>query len=166
VRTLSSTEVRYNPMSYHNGSVWPHDNALLAAGLSRYGATDAARTLFLGLFDAFRMLGDRSLPELLCGFPRSAGEPPTRYPVACSPQAWAAASVSLLLQATLGFAIDAGAGEIRLERPLLPHVLDHVTLQGLEVGDAAVDLLLERDGDAVGLRVLRRVGSVEVVLAG
>jgi glycogen debranching enzyme len=166
VRTLASSAVRYNPMSYHNGSVWPHDNALLAAGLSRYGAGEAARTLFLGLFDAFRLLEENSLPELLCGFQRSAGEPPTRYPVACTPQAWSAGAVSLLLQAALGIRVEAGAREIRLERPLLPHSIDQVTLHGLDVGEASVDLLLERDGDGVGLRVLRRVGELEVVLAG
>ena len=107
IRTLAASAPRYNPMSYHDGSVWPHDNALIAAGLARYGDTRAAAAILGGLFDAFRALEDARLPELLCGFDRRRGEPPTLYPTACSPQAWAAGAVFLLLQAVLGLTIDA-----------------------------------------------------------
>jgi glycogen debranching enzyme len=165
VRTLAASAARYNPMAYHNGSVWPHDNALLALGLARYGDTRAAATLFSALADASRSLEDARLPELLCGFDRSPGEPPTRYPVACSPQAWAAGAVFLLFQAALGLTVDAAQRQIRLGHPLLPPSVDQVILYGLGVGDAAVDLLLERNGDALDLRVLRRVGALDVVLA-
>jgi glycogen debranching enzyme len=153
-------------MSYHNGSVWPHDNALLAAGLARYGDTRAAATLFSALFDASRAMEDQRLPELLCGFERQPGEAPTRYPVACSPQAWAAGAVCLLFQAVLGLSVDAAARRIRFARPVLPHGVDQVTLYGVEAEGAVVDLLLERSGDGLDLRVLRRAGDLDVVLAG
>jgi glycogen debranching enzyme len=153
-------------MSYHNGSVWPHDNALLAAGLARYGDTRGAATLFSALFDACRGMEDHRLPELLCGFERNPGETPTRYPVACSPQAWAAGAVSLLFQSALGLSVDAAERRIRLAHPLLPPSVDQVTIYGLEVEGAGVDLLLERNGDGLDLRVLRRAGQLDVVLAG
>jgi glycogen debranching enzyme len=166
VRTLAASAARFNPMSYHNGSVWPHDNALLAAGLARYGETRAAATLFSAFLDASRAMEEQRLPELLCGFERHAGEAPTRYPVACSPQAWAAGAVCLLFQATLGLSVDAAARRIRLARPVLPHGIDQVTLYGVEAEGAVVDLLLERSGDGLDLRVLRRAGDLDVVLAG
>jgi glycogen debranching enzyme len=166
VRTLAASCARYNPMSYHNGSVWPHDNALLAAGLARYGETRAAATLFSALFDACKAMEEHRLPELLCGFERNPGEAPTRYPVACSPQAWAAGAVSLLFQSVLGLHVDAAARRIRLARPVLPPSVDQVTLYGVGAEGAAVDLLLERNGDGLDLRVLRRAGELDVVLAG
>jgi glycogen debranching enzyme len=166
VRTLATSAARYNPMSYHNGSVWPHDNALIAAGLARYGETRAAATVFSALFDACRTLEEHRLPELLCGFDRSAGEAPTRYPIACSPQAWSAAAVSLLFQSVLGFSVDAGARQIRFAQPVLPPSIDQVALHGVELDGAEVDLLLERSGDGLDLRVLRRSGDIDVVLAG
>jgi glycogen debranching enzyme len=167
VRTLAAGEQRYNPMSYHNGSIWPHDNALVAVGLSRYGEMHAASTIFSALLDAGRSLEDHRLPELLCGFERHAGELPTRYPVACSPQAWAAGAAVLLLQAVLGVTVDAGAKEIRFARPALPPGLDQVTLYGLSVGAATLDLLLERSGDAaLDARILRLDGELDVVLRG
>ena len=109
VRTVATSEARYNPMSYHNGSVWPHDTALIALGFSRYGLRDAAAQLLTGLFDASSFVDLGRLPELFCGFPRRPGEGPTRYPVACAPQTWASASVFLLLQA-LSRAHSGGAG--------------------------------------------------------
>jgi glycogen debranching enzyme len=117
------------------------------------------------LFDACRFLDDSRLPELLCGFDRSPGESPTRYPVACSPQAWAAGAVFLLFQSVLGLTVDAAQRQIRLAHPMLPASVDQVTLYGVGVGGAAVDLLLERNGDALDLRVLRRVGALDVVLS-
>jgi glycogen debranching enzyme len=165
VRTLAASSARYNPMSYHNGSVWPHDNALVAAGLAGYGHTRAAAALFSSLFDAWRALDDARLPELLCGFERTAGEAPTRYPVACSPQAWASGAVFLLLQSALGLRVDAVQSQVRLARPSLPAAIDRVTVRGLEVGSAAVDLRIERSGDGVDLHVSRCAPSIDVVLS-
>lgn len=166
VRTLAAASARFNPMSYHNGSIWPHDNALVAAGLARYGHKEAASRIFTALFDAARAMDDSRLPELFCGFRRSPGEGPTRYPVACSPQAWAAGAPFLLLQATLGLRIDALQRQIRFDRPVLPPFLDELTVRNLAVRDAEIDLRLERHGDGVDVRVLRRQGRVDVVLAG
>src|SRR5207253_3892361 len=105
IRTVASSEARYNPMSYHNGSVWPHDNALIAAGFARYGFKESAGMLLAGLLDASLFFDLHRLPELFCGFPRRAGESPTLYPVACAPQAWAAGAVFLLLEACLGLSV-------------------------------------------------------------
>jgi glycogen debranching enzyme len=163
IRTVASSESRYNPMSYHNGSIWPHDNALVAAGFARYGLQDEAIRVLDGLFDASLFVHLRRLPELFCGFTRRAGESPTLYPVACAPQSWAAAAVFLLLQATLGMEIDAPGRSLRFRYPRLPPFLDRVHLSGLTVGDAALDLVLERQADSVGINVLRRTGRVEVI---
>ncbi len=162
VRTLATSAPRYNPMSYHDGSVWPHDNALIAAGLARYGDTRAAATIASALFDACRALEDDRLPELLCGFDRHLGEPPTLYPTACSPQAWASGAVFLLLQALLGLAIDAEAGTIEFAQPALPAEVDAISIRGLEIGSGSVDLSLTRSGDALDLRVLRPCEGIDV----
>jgi glycogen debranching enzyme len=164
VRTLAASAPRYNPMSYHDGSVWPHDNALIAAGLARYGDTRAAAAILGGLFDAFRTLEDARLPELLCGFDRHPGEPPTLYPTACSPQAWASGAVFLLLQAVLGLAIDAESRCVRFTHPTLPAAFDQISIHGLELFDGAVDLQLERIGEAPELRVLRASEDIDVQL--
>lgn len=166
VRTLAESAARYNPMSYHNGSVWPHDNALVALGFARYGETAAAARLFGGLFDAWLALEEQRLPELLCGFARRPGEPPTRYPVACSPQAWSAGAVSLLVQASLGIEVDACAREVRVSRPELPAALDHVEIRDLDVAGATLDLRLERRGAEIRLDVLRNPGALRVRFAG
>jgi len=162
VRTLATSAPRYNPMSYHDGSVWPHDNAMIAAGLARYGNTRAAAAIFTGLFDACRALEDERLPELLCGFDRHPGEPPTLYPTACSPQAWASGSVFLLLQSVLGLQIDARTGTVGFAAPTLPAAFDRISIHGLELGDASVDLALERSGDSVDLHVLRAHEGIDV----
>jgi glycogen debranching enzyme len=164
VRTLDATEARYNPMSYHNGSVWPHDNALLALGMARYGITDGALKILTALFNASREMDLYRMPELFCGFRRRASEGPTLYPVACSPQAWAAGSVFLLLQACLGIDIDAPASRICLQHPVLPEELAEVSIRNLTVGNASVDLVLRRHGDDVGVHLERREGDVEVVV--
>ena len=114
-------EARYNPMSYHNGSVWPHDNALIAAGLRALRASRPGRAACSrGMFDASRVVDLHRLPELFCGFPRRPGEGPTLYPVACAPQAWAAGSVFMLLAAALGLSVDGCNDEVTLSRPVLP----------------------------------------------
>ncbi|HYM53576.1 MAG TPA: amylo-alpha-1,6-glucosidase [Candidatus Dormibacteraeota bacterium] len=163
IRTAAAGEARYNPMSYHDGSVWPHDNAMIALGLARYGFHDAAIRIFSGLFDASRYFELARLPELFCGFTRRAGEGPTRYPVACSPQAWSAGSIFMLLQATLGLEVDAVEKQIRFRHARLPDFLDEVRITGLRVGEASIDMDLARQPNGVGITVLRREGTLEVV---
>jgi glycogen debranching enzyme len=164
VRTIAEGEARYNPMAYHNGSVWPHDNAIIAAGLSRYGLTELSARILTGIFQAASMMDLDRLPELFCGFRRRVGKGPTWYPTACSPQAWAAGSAFLLLQSSLGLSVDAVAKQIVLRRPVLPPFLDHVRIQDLKVDSAHADLHLFRSGDGVAVTVERRVGEVEIVV--
>src|SRR5579872_1131742 len=153
LRTLATDAVRYNPMSYHNGSVWPHDTAICAAGLARYGHYADAEQLMQELFAAATHFNMR-LPELFCGFERAAGEPPIPYPVACMPQAWAAGAVFMLLQACLGLSIDGFAGTLRVGRPWLPPGVDRLTVSALSVGRRTVDLALTRAGsDAAPVEV-------------
>ena len=165
VRTLARSAIRYNPMSYHNGSVWPHDNALIGLGLARYGETAGAERILTALFEASRSIEASRLPELMCGFPRQSGEAPTLYPVACSPQAWAAGAVFMLLQGLLGMSIHAETRQVRLSRPRLPSFLHALTIRQLRVGEGELDLLLERADDEVVVRVLRRTASVDLVLS-
>jgi glycogen debranching enzyme len=164
VRTVAAGEARYNPMSYHNGSVWPHDNAMIAAGFARYGLRDLALRLFGALFDATQFFDLRRLPELFCGFERRSGEGPTLYPVACAPQAWASGSVFMLLQASLGLSIDAQRKEIAFAHPVLPEAIPELRLTGLCAGDASADVLLENHPHDLSLTVLRREGNVRVVI--
>jgi len=146
VRTLSSKERRYNPLSYHLGSVWPHDNALLCAGLRRYGRNESALRIFDALCAAASGFRNERMPELYCGFARSAEEThPVPYPVACSPQAWAAGAIPYALTSLLGLAADAPEALLRICDPLLPEWIGHLQLCGLRVGDASVDLTFERD---------------------
>jgi glycogen debranching enzyme len=163
IRTLATSEARYNPMSYHNGSIWPHDNALVAMGLARYGHTEAAARVFQGLFDAAADTDLRRLPELFCGFPRRRSRSPVSYPVACSPQAWASATLPGLLSAAIGLSFVPQRNEIRFERPVLPAFLEEVELHGLKVGTCEADVLLRRHAIDVGVTVLRRSGPVNVV---
>ena len=161
IRTLSNEAQRYNPMSYHNGSVWPHDNALIALGFARYGLSAPIERVFKGLFEAATYMEQR-LPELFCGFRRGRGMGPTLYPVACSPQAWAAATPFSLLQASLGLWFDPAANEIRLSNPRLPSFLNEVILRNLHLGQSSLDLAIGRRGDDVSLHVLRRDGQIRV----
>ena len=163
VRTIAAGEARYNPMSYHNGSIWPHDNAVIAGGLARYGFTDAAGRILNAVFDLSEAVDLHRLPELICGFDRRSDEHPTLYPVACAPQAWAAGAVYLLLASSLGLTIDARAHRVAFTRPRLPRSVDWIQLQDLSVGDARVDLRLERHPNDVGVTVLRRDGQIEIV---
>ncbi|MGH9348257.1 MAG: amylo-alpha-1,6-glucosidase, partial [Vicinamibacterales bacterium] len=163
VRTVASGEAHYNPMSYHNGSVWPHDNALVAAGLARYGFTGAAATILDAMYGLSQAVDLHRMPELICGFHRRKGEYPTLYPVACAPQAWAAGAVYLLLQASLGLSVDAAARRVSLSRAALPESIPSLEITNVRVGGAAVDLHLERHTHDVGVTVMRRTGEVDVV---
>ena len=164
VRTVAASETRYNPMSYHNGSVWPHDNALIAIGLARYGLKESALKILTGLFDASLFVDLHRLPELFCGFVRRHGESPTLYPVACAPQAWSAASVFMLLQACLGLSIHAHEAKICFSCPLLPVFLEKIQIKNLKIGQSSVDLSLERHAQDVGINLLRREGQVEILV--
>ena len=148
IRTLAEGQARYNPMSYHNGSVWPHDSALAAAGLARYGRRDATVRLLNQTFETAVHFGMR-LPELFCGFARRPGEAPIAYPVACLPQAWAAGCVFMMLQACLGIHIDGWRGEIHVHNPTLPDGIDHLNIKELKVGGSTVDLAFHRVGSGV-----------------
>ncbi len=164
IRTIAREEALYNPMSYHNGSVWPHDNALIAAGLARYGHKAAVGRVFSALFDAASYMEFRRLPELFCGFQRNRGRGPTLYPVACSPQAWAAGTPFMLLQASLGLEFDSDRNEILLRSPQLPVFLDEVTLRNLQLGRSSVDLTVRRHGADVSLQILRNDGQIRVAV--
>jgi glycogen debranching enzyme len=164
IRTIAAGEARYNPMSYHNGSIWPHDNAIAAAGLARYGFTTAATRVLDAMLDLSQVVDLHRLPELLCGFHRRGDERPTLYPVSCAPQAWAAGAVYLLIQAALGLDIDASQNRVTFSRAVLPESIDRVYLTNLSVGDARVDLQLERHANDVAVSVLKREGTVEVVV--
>jgi len=167
VRTIAASESRYNPMSYHNGSVWPHDNAIVALGFSHYGLQNDVARIMNGLHEASRFVDLHRLPELFCGFhrrPETSG--PTLYPVACSPQAWAAGSVYMLVQACLGLKIDAPAKKICLVHPTLPPHVNEMRVRNLRVRDAKLDLMVRRDRDQIRTEILERAGLVEVAVDG
>jgi glycogen debranching enzyme len=163
IRTIATAEKRYNPMSYHNGSVWPHDNALVGFGVTSLRDKQLAMRIMLGLFDLSIFTELHRLPELICGFPRRQGKGPTLYPVACSPQAWAAGSVFLLLQSCLGLSIRAKESRIYLNHPALPEALPSLQIRNIRIGNASVDLGFERHAEAVAIDILKRSGDIEVV---
>ncbi|GAC1321535.1 MAG: glycogen debranching N-terminal domain-containing protein [Chloroflexota bacterium] len=166
LRTLSGLERRFNPMSYHNGSIWPHDNALVALGLKRAGMDDAALRIAAQIFDAGLRFSGMRLPELWCGFSRDQryGSRPAQYPVSCSPQAWAAGSAFMLLQAMLGLEAGGIEGVVRL-RPVLPHWLGRVSYRRLRVGETRVDFDVIREGHRVVVDVLEDGGLQLATLA-
>jgi glycogen debranching enzyme len=162
VRTVAAGERRYNPQSYHNGSIWPHDNAIIAAGASRYGFTGVSTRILNSTLELSEAVDLHRLPELICGFSRR-GREPTLYPVACAPQAWAAGAVFLMLAASLGIRLDASARRISFSRGRLPESIDWIRLTDLKVGDATLDLQLERHPHDLGVTIIRREGDVEIV---
>jgi glycogen debranching enzyme len=164
IRTVSSSESRFNPMAYHNGSVWPHDNALIAYGMAKYGLAQQVNRIFKGVFEAAMYFDLHRMPELFCGFTQRAGEGPVLYPVACAPQAWSAASVFLLFQSCLGIQIDGLKRQVMLLRPTLPDFLNEVRIMNLQVGDASVDLDVMRHGEDVSVTVRTNRNNIAVVL--
>jgi glycogen debranching enzyme len=163
VRTIADGEPRFNPMSYHNGSVWPHDNALIAMGLARYGMKDKTMAIASALYDASLFMDIHRLPELFCGFARRHfGEGPTLYPVACSPQAWASASAFYVVKACLGLSFRPQEPRIRFLHPALPPFMDGLRLSDLRVGQAVIDVHFERHGGEIGVNVVRKEGEVDV----
>jgi glycogen debranching enzyme len=163
IRTIASSEKNFNPMSYHNGSIWPHDNSLIACGLAQRGEKSLACRILSGFLDAAVVLELCRLPELFCGFSRRPAKAPTLYPVACSPQAWAAGSVFLLLQSCLGLYISAENSRITFSYPSLPEAIEEVCLKNLATGAGSADLVLARDGDAVTVGITKRIGNIEVI---
>lgn len=166
IRTLSSETLAYNPMSYHNGSVWPHDNAMVARGLSTIGRWEDVDNIFSGLFEAARLMFYKRLPELFCGFPRDPekADPPVRYPVACSPQAWAAAAVFALIQSMLNLTPDLQNHALRIERPHLPSFMNQLSVRNLRVGNAQVDLMFRRADRSIVVDVQNRRGKLDVLI--
>ena len=164
LRTVYEGEARYNPMSYHNGSIWPQDTALAAWGLSRYGMGEHVLRIWDGMFGAGMSFDLHRMPELFCGFTRSSAEGPIPYPVACAPQAWSAASVFLLLQACLGIEVRGPDATVSFTDPRLPVSIDQLTISNLAVGRGSADLLLVRHGEDVGVNVVRRTGDVRIIV--
>ena len=163
IRTLASDEVRYNPMSYHNGSVWPHDNALIALGMARVGLKEETVRLFEGIYAASSSMDLRRLPELFCGFHRRPGQGPTSYPVACTPQAWAAAAIPAFVQACLGVNFDPDGRAVRFDHPKLPGFIDNLTLRNLSLGGGKVSVLISLTPGEVSVSVIERKGNLRVV---
>lgn len=166
IRTAACDEARYNPMSYHNGSVWPHDNALIAHGLARYGYREEVNRILRGLFDVTIFVEANRLPELFCGFNKRKNEGPIAYPVACSPQAWAVAAVYMLLQACLGISIIARENTIYFRNPVLPDFLDEVTISNLDVNGSKLALQVRRNIEGTSVHVLHSEGNVHVEVIG
>jgi glycogen debranching enzyme len=164
VRTFAAGQPGYNPVGYHTGSIWPHDNALIAAGLKAVGSADGANLIAGRLIEAAQWFPDLRLPELFCGFAREEVGAPVAYPVACSPQAWAAAAPFFLLQTMLGLQADATARRLELIRPTLPEWLTKLTISGLPVGDDSVDLLVHRWRGRTSAELLGRRGTIDVVI--
>ncbi len=167
IRTLSEQERMYNPMSYHNGSIWPHDVAIVASGFSRYGYQKEVVQLLQGLFDASLFIDLQRLPELFCGFERRRGEGPTAYPVACSPQAWSVGAVFLMLQAILQFRVIAGEKRIYFNKPILPEFLKNVEINELQLGDDVCSIRINRYGsdEAVGVNIKNKPADWEMIVA-
>ena len=164
IRTVPRTEARYNPMSYHNGSIWPHDNSLIASGFARLGHKQEALKIMGALFEASKFVELNRMPELLCGFARRPGEGPTQYPVACAPQAWSAAAVFLLLQSCLGISFDAPAEQIRISASAMPPYLNWISIKNVALADTTTDLHFRREGDDVMVAVPRKQGRVQVMV--
>lgn len=164
IRTVAHSESRYNPMSYHDGSVWPHDNALISVGFARYGFNEYSVRLLDSLLAASGFFEGQRLPELFCGFDRSPGKAPTQYPVACSPQAWASGAAFMLVQSCLGLWINAPARRIVLCRPSLPSQVTHLEIRDLQVRGSSIDLLVRADAESVSVSVQNQKGQLDMIL--
>ena len=164
VRTLGRSCVAYNPMSYHNGTIWPHDNAIIAAGLAKYGRFEDVHTIANDLYDVTVFQSDYRLPELFCGFKRQDLFAPVPYPVSCSPQAFASASVFLFVQAYLNFEAIACESTLKIIQPKLPNFVNRLNISGLRLGNAVIDLNFEKNNDVTVCNVLRKSGLVKILV--
>ena len=160
-----SKDVSYNPVDYQVGSVWPHDNAFIAAGMQRYGFAEEASRVFGAILDAAAKFPHYRLPEVFAGYDRGTSSEPVKYPVACNPQAWAAGAVPFMLQSALGLQPEAFERRLKVVKPRLPDWLDWVNVMDLRVGNATVDLHFERSGKQTEARVTRRHGQLEVLIS-
>jgi glycogen debranching enzyme len=163
IRTVATGESRFNPLSYHNGSVWPHDNSIIANGMAKYGSKKLAGKVLLALLDLSSEVELRRLPELFCGLKRRPTEGPTLYPVACSPQAWASAAPFLVLEGCLGISVQAERGRIIFDRPFLPEGIQQLAIRGLRCGKVVVDLVLERRNDSVLVHLENKQDEIEIM---
>jgi glycogen debranching enzyme len=164
IRTIATTEARYNPMSYHNGSIWPHDNAMIAAGLARYGFKNGVETIFGGLFEAALTMDQRRLPELFCGFRRRSGRAPILYPVACSPQAWASGALLHVLSSMLGFVTDASTRTLKLRAPYLPERTGTISIRNMRIGEGSADFTLRHNDGSLRLDVTNLRAGARVLM--
>ena len=164
IRTVSSGEINYNPMSYHNGSIWPHDNALIAFGIQRYGNKKGVNKIFQAMMDTSLYMEDKRLPELFCGFNRRAAEGPTAYPVACSPQAWAVASVFMMIQSCLGIEIDSRKNLLCFNNPSLPDFLQFLEIKNLKINQGTIDFIAEKNHESVVIKVMKKTGDIDVII--
>ncbi|HTE83948.1 MAG TPA: amylo-alpha-1,6-glucosidase, partial [Dehalococcoidia bacterium] len=162
IRTLAVGEAAFNPIDYQVGAVWPHDNSLIAAGLKRYGFEQGALRVFTAIYQAATRFPKYRLPEVFAGFARERYPEPVRYPVACSPQAWAAGTLPYMLQTALGLTPDATRRELVIRRPSLPDWLGEATVAGLQVGEASIDLHFRRSGKVTHVRTSRKRGKLRV----
>jgi glycogen debranching enzyme len=162
IRTLSSEDLSYNPVEYQLGSVWPHDNAIIAAGMRRYGFVKEANRLFTAMMQAASRFEHFRLPELFAGYDRGVASRPVAYPVACSPQAWAAGSMPYMLTSMLGLCPDGFERRLRIRHPRLPNWLEWVTVQRLRVAEGEVDLEFRRLKDQTVVAVTRHTGGLDV----
>ncbi|MGV2828684.1 amylo-alpha-1,6-glucosidase [Myxosarcina sp. GI1(2024)] len=163
IRTLSSSSPAYNPMGYHVGSVWPHDNSIIALGLRSLGLIEQTLEVTTGIFDMTLQQAYQRPPELFCGYERTPENTPVRYPVACSPQAWATGSLFQLLQVAINIVPDAATNGVRVIHPVLPESLDSLWLHNLRVGSTVLDLQFERSGGTTACRVAKKRGNLKVV---
>jgi glycogen debranching enzyme len=164
IRTIALGEARFNPISYHNGSIWPHDTAAIAIGFARYDLKNEAARVLEGLFDAAKEQEMRRLPELFCGFIRRPGRGPTPYPVACSPQAWAASAIFGVLGACLGLQQAHAENEFRFRDPIMPAFLDEIVLRNVQLGSSQADFRMHRYGNDVATNVLFRKGNAKILI--
>ena len=162
IRTLASGERRYNPLGYHNGTVWPHDNSIIAMGLRKYGFVNALTVLFTGMYEAASVFSNYRLPECFGGFPRSKYSVPVKYPVACKPQAWSSGSMPMMFTACLGITPDAPGNRMVLDRPHLPSWLDRVQFNNVRVGDTVTDLEFRRIENETLVNVSKKRGNVNI----
>jgi glycogen debranching enzyme len=164
IRTVARDEQRYNPMSYHNGSIWPHDNAMIAAGLARYGFKNGVEAIFGGLFEAALTMDQRRLPELYCGFRRRSGRAPILYPVACSPQAWASGALLHVVSSMLGFDIDASKRTLTLRAPHLPERAGTISIRNMRIGEGSADFTVRHKGGSLRLDVTNLRAGARVLM--
>jgi glycogen debranching enzyme len=166
VRTLSSDAQYYNPMSYHNGSIWPHDNSIIAYGLAKLGRADLVMKITTALFEAARLMYYKRLPELFCGFTRKFRilDPPVIYPVACNPQAWAAASVFLLIQSMLNIDADAQNNKLKILNASIPDWIDSLKIRNLRIGNSFVDLEFNKTQSGLVIAVPSKRGKLDIII--